>query len=130
MTFGFQFFNDNGSLLLSSEDETLVLLDIFDVASNSQGSRNYPGYANDRVFAMGLRQEPTSIPGRTWDFNNTWRDYPEARYRFGHAVTVTGTSSQATVNWAFPTYRFFSGGFIVTGVSEPLTPTTIYVCAI
>jgi hypothetical protein len=65
MSYGFQISNVGGTLILSSDDLTYSLIDLFSVSQTSSGSRTYANLAGRTVIIAQTAVEPTSI-----DFNS------------------------------------------------------------
>lgn len=120
MAYGYKFFNSNGSIVMSSEDPTCVLIDQFDVSAGNTGNKTY-SYPVSRIFAMASRiQGGTVSPSHVFPSRSGWT--------FGLKIVVSGTNASSTVTWSNPEYRALSvGGGIGTYVEVPNCTSTIYV---
>jgi hypothetical protein len=61
MSFGFAIYSSTDELRLSSLDFTVSLIDVYEVAPNSSGSRTYAGAADLEFFAGQSAVEPVNV---------------------------------------------------------------------
>ncbi len=61
MSLGFKIFNEIGGNVLSSDDLTFSIIDVFSVSPNSSGSKTYANLAGRNVIIAQSAVEPTSI---------------------------------------------------------------------